>query len=238
MRPCPYLTSSQHLAKVAKDKTDDAEQASGDLLDEDALEQLPWLRDCSFLASHAHIVQASASSHHDVAARPLHDYDQEEIDASYEALQARRRLLESEPTHRTTGFVTKTPGGKWTMQSKNKAYNAIAGTTCTDHDYAKQFCNALGFNNMASFAVAKYTEDVANPWLWSGFQLRHISMAWQAQNEDLTMYLSEKPPYQESAEFKVFLDSLSQDHAAHERVKLLRDLHVGFGPNKKIASVQ
>ena len=150
-----------HLPKIAKDKKDDEEVAAGELLDAQVLDELPWLRDYAFIASHTRIMQASSSSRaNQLSARPLHEPDQEEIDASYEALLARRRLLELEPAHRTDGFATKILGGQWTLQFKHKAYDAIAGTTCTEH--AKRFCAALGFNSMASFAVAKYSEEVAN----------------------------------------------------------------------------
>ena len=193
----PLTDYLQDLPKVAKDKPEQEQVNDGNLLDEEALAQLPWLREYAFLAAHTHVLQSSGSSRlGEASALPLHDHDQEEIDASYEALLERRRLMELEPAHRTDGFATKILGGKWTLQYKNKAYDAIAGTSCTDH--AKRFCTTLGLNSMASFAIAKFTEDVANRLAleWVAI-MSHFYAAWQTSNDDKALYFSEKPPYQE-----------------------------------------
>ena len=88
---------------------------------------------------------------------PLTDYLQDlpkvAKDKPEEEQVNRRRLMELEPAHRTDGFATKILGCKWTLQYKSKAY---------DTENAKRFCTTLGFNSMASFAIAKFCEDVAN----------------------------------------------------------------------------
>jgi hypothetical protein len=133
---------------------------------EELIQALPWLADLDTLegfsqvsASDTSKQSGSKSTSEATCSREEPDIDQ--IEAAFKALDAARSVLAlSEPETATEDFKVAVLGGKWTLEHKNTAFDAVSGSA--RGALAKDFCFRRSMQQSMRFDVAAYGQDICN----------------------------------------------------------------------------
>ena len=133
--------------------------ASAESATDELRRKFPWLKK-HFVNDEDTPAEASDDGHaarRPDAADPLSD---DEVDAAFEALDAKRREWDANELLPSADFRTSIRGGAWTKANRGVSFDCISGSASSAA--LKTWCRRYSLQSSVSFAYAKYGEEVAS----------------------------------------------------------------------------
>ena len=152
-----------------------------------------------------------------VSVQTLEDDD---VDALWASLQARRDTWRAEEQEVQQHFVTQIRGGRWTQANLGTVADCVAAQAVRGEPTS--FCLKYALPKMSSYSFGKYGEAVAFRLAqeWCARMEHYYSMYIRA-DADFKFPANARETFPESEDWKVFVNGLSPGSVQHQRASAL-----------------
>jgi len=188
----------------------------------DMLSQHPWLK--RYMPASASTGGARSSSASGTSRAQPQEASDEAIALAWAALDKKRREVHLEGMFLGDDFQVKVLGGKWTLEHKSTAFDAIAAMARKGLPFA--WCRAYNLNVEASFSIRKHGEEAARVLAveWCKRMQFFYDIYKLADEPDFVYSPAQLSSYEEELEFVEFVLNAGVHDPAWPRAMAIRSL--------------